>query len=45
LKGVQLIDFSRLRIIPERLLGTGSSARVYEGRCVISSTVSLSIKY
>jgi len=29
---VPLIDFSRLKILPERLLGSGSTARVYEGR-------------
>jgi serine/threonine protein kinase len=27
-----LLDFTRLKILPRRLLGTGSSARVYEGR-------------
>jgi serine/threonine protein kinase len=31
-KTVPLIDFSRLKIILSRLLGTGSTARVYEGR-------------
>jgi hypothetical protein len=31
-QAVPLIDFSRLKILPERLLGTGSTARVYEGR-------------
>lgn len=31
-KRVPLIDFTVLKIIPTRLLGQGSSARVYEGR-------------
>lgn len=29
--GVPLIDFSRLQIFPDRMLGTGSTARVYAG--------------
>ncbi len=31
-KGVALLNFTKLRILNSRLLGQGSSAKVYEGR-------------